>query len=227
MAALVREGRTLVFVSHDMTAVEALCNRALLLANGRLTEDGPARDVVAAYLAGVDAERLAEDGGDQLAGDNDLQILRTTIHDRLGRETERLHAGEPMTVRLHYRATRPIVGPLFNVGLGDGYRDCFTVASMVRDGGAPELIEGEGTLDCTFAELPLLPGMYEVWCSARGALGYGQLVPWHRVRRFRVESDDAREGKAAISYRSLSKAPVVLPYSWHLSGEHEEMRDAG
>lgn len=227
MATLVQEGRTLVFVSHDMTAVEALCDRALLLRNGRLTEDGPARDVIASYLAKVDAELLAADGGPDVTSDSDLEIVRTTILDGLGRESDRVRAGEPMTVRLYYRAVRPIASPLFNVGLGDGHGGCFTIASMTRDGGAPEILSGEGTLDCTFAELPVLPGVYEVWCAVRGALGFGPLFSWQRLRRFRVESHEVRGGKAAVSYGPLSKAPVVLPYSWRLSEGREEILNAG
>lgn len=227
MATLVREGRTLVFVSHDMTAVETLCNRAFLLANGRLTENGPARDVVASYLASVEAELLAADGRTDAVRDEELEIVRTAILDGHGRESDSVRAGEPMTVRLHYRTARPIEAPLFNVGLGNGHGSCFTVASMTRDGGGPELVSGSGTLDCTFSELPLLPGTYEVWCAVRGALGYGPIFSWQRLRRFRVESDEVRRGKAALSYGPLSKAPVVLPYSWRLSEDREGMRDAG
>src|SRR5204862_6448383 len=53
MARLVREGRTLVFVSHDMSAIETLCERAVLLDAGLVAHDGPARDVVRDYLTEV------------------------------------------------------------------------------------------------------------------------------------------------------------------------------
>ena len=55
MGELVREGRTLVFVSHDMSAVEALCNRGVILDGGRIRSEGPAREIVREYLAGVEA----------------------------------------------------------------------------------------------------------------------------------------------------------------------------
>jgi lipopolysaccharide transport system ATP-binding protein len=44
------EGRTVLFVSHNMAAVSALCDRAILLDGGRVVEDGPANDVVDQYL---------------------------------------------------------------------------------------------------------------------------------------------------------------------------------
>jgi lipopolysaccharide transport system ATP-binding protein len=55
--AAVREGRTVIFVSHDMAAVTALSRRALLLDRGRVTATGPVRDVVRTYL-----ESVAQDG---------------------------------------------------------------------------------------------------------------------------------------------------------------------
>ena len=50
MRELVREGRTLVFVSHDMSAIETLCERAILLRRGEIALDGPAQEVVREYL---------------------------------------------------------------------------------------------------------------------------------------------------------------------------------
>ncbi len=48
-----REGRTVLFVSHNLSSVVSLCTRALLIADGRVIADGPAADVAATYSAGV------------------------------------------------------------------------------------------------------------------------------------------------------------------------------
>jgi lipopolysaccharide transport system ATP-binding protein len=50
MGDVAREGRTVLFVSHNMTAVQNLCQRAVWLKEGRLVEDGPAGQVVSLYL---------------------------------------------------------------------------------------------------------------------------------------------------------------------------------
>src|SRR6266436_1518852 len=49
IAELKEDGRTLVFISHDLAAVEALCERVLLMEGGRLISDGPARQVIDEY----------------------------------------------------------------------------------------------------------------------------------------------------------------------------------
>jgi lipopolysaccharide transport system ATP-binding protein len=51
MESIEREGRTIIFVSHNLTAVQSLCHRAILLDHGRITMDGPSDEVVRTYLA--------------------------------------------------------------------------------------------------------------------------------------------------------------------------------
>lgn len=212
MSSLVKEGRTLVFVSHDMSAVETLCRRAVLLRGGRIVADGPARAVVHEYLLGVQNERLAT-ASRPSTGAPDLEVTRVTVHDARGVEGAELHAGEPMTVRLHYSAHRPIAGPIFSVGLSDGRLGCFVLASMLVDGDVPEVISGAGHVDCVFADVPLQPRVYEIWGSVRGAAGFGDLVDWQRLGLFRVRGDVQEAGRSAVTH-SLDDAPVKIPYRW-------------
>ncbi|HET7572549.1 MAG TPA: ABC transporter ATP-binding protein [Gaiellaceae bacterium] len=212
MARLVREGRTLVFVSHNTSAVETLCQRAILLRGGRVALDGPAPEVVAAYLDSFAEERLGGDGDGAAAGTH-LEILRTTLHDGAGREVAEVRSGEALTVRLHYRARAPLAHPIVNVGLVDPRIGCFSIASMLRDGGSPEVLAGEGTIDCTFAALPLLPRAYEIWAGGRGERGFGAILEWQRLRTFRVVDPRERAGKGSVSV-AMNSAPVEIPYRW-------------
>ena len=45
-----KQGRTVLFVSHNMSAITRLCSRAILLENGQIKADGPSREVVAKYM---------------------------------------------------------------------------------------------------------------------------------------------------------------------------------
>jgi ABC-type polysaccharide/polyol phosphate transport system ATPase subunit len=212
MAALVREGRTLVFVSHDMSAVETLCQRAILLQAGQISCDGPARSVVRQYLLAVQTERLAATSCLAAVGE-DLEIVRVSIHDARGEETAEVQAHKPMTVRVHYRVPRPVTRPIFSIGLSDGRLGCFALASMLVDGQGPDVISGEGHVDCVFADLPLQPKVYEVWGSVRGQVGFGDLVDWQRLGLFRVRGGVNELGRSAVAH-SLDDAPVKIPYRW-------------
>jgi ABC-type polysaccharide/polyol phosphate transport system ATPase subunit len=216
MSELVREGRTLVFVSHDMSAIETLCERVVLLKRGEIALDGPAREVVREYLLGVEAERLASDADAETASDSMLEIFRVSIHNAEGQEISEVPAEQPMGIRLHYRARDPVDGPIFSIGLSDGRLGCFALASMLVDGNAPELIAGEGYVECVFDGLPLMPRTYEIWGSVRGSSGFGDLVDWQKLRLFRVSGEVIGGGKSAITH-SMADAPVRIPYRWRIS----------
>ncbi len=211
MGELVREGRTLVFVSHDMAAVEALCQRAILLRHGRIWQDGPAREVVRAYLLAVQAERRAASSGRSIAGEG-LEITRVSLHDQGGNEVVEAESGVPLTVRLQYRAERAVAKPVFRIGVSDGRIGCFTAASMFVDGATPG-IGGEGQLNCTFEDLPLEPRMYEIWGSVRA--GHEEVIAWQRLLLFRVGGEISEDAKRVAALSSDS-TPVKIPYRWNI-----------
>ncbi|MDX6689285.1 MAG: lipopolysaccharide transport system ATP-binding protein [Solirubrobacteraceae bacterium] len=212
MAALVRQGRTLVLVSHDMSAIETLCDRAILLRGGHPASDGPAPDVVREYLISAQRQRVSTQTLPSPSGEG-LQITAVSLHDRTGAEVDVVTSDEEMTVRLHYKASQPLRRPIFTIGLSEGSRTCFTVASMLVDGCVPEVIDGEGYVDCTFARLPLQPMAYAIWGEVIGEAGYGEIVDWQQLRRFRVAADIDGLGKSAVTH-SMVHGPVKMPYHW-------------
>jgi ABC-type polysaccharide/polyol phosphate transport system ATPase subunit len=216
MRELVEEGRTLVFVSHNMSAIESLCERAILLDHGRVADDGPAREVVREYLRQVEDALVREDAAGSITGEG-LAIVDVTLHDETGREIAEAAAGQPLAVRLHFHAPQPIEQPIFEVGLNDGRIGPFALASMLIDGAAPRSIAGDGYVECVFAYLPLLPRVYELWGGVRHGAGFGDVVDWQRLRFFRVAGEVDGAGPAAVSH-SLSNAPVRLPYRWTFGG---------
>jgi hypothetical protein len=126
---------------------------------------------------------------------------------------EELRRGDPLTIRVHYRASEPVRRPIFSIGLGQGIVGCFSLATMLVDGGVPDLLDGSGTVDCTFAALPLASGMYDVFLSVRGEAGYGDLVDWGRRALFRIADDPERRSVDTIA-RAIADAPVELPHVW-------------
>jgi ABC-type polysaccharide/polyol phosphate transport system ATPase subunit len=214
MGELVREGRTLMFVSHEMSAIETLCDRAILLDHGRIQHDGTAREVVKSYLEAVQREQVERREIAKWTSSEDLDLLEVTVLDSAGRAVDEIKPDEEMTVRVRYRANRRIEHPSFSLGLADGMSiRCFALASMLVDGRTPEYIEGEGVVECHFDALPLRPRIYEVWGEVVGGSGYGDLVEWQRLRHFKVVEDADARGRSAVSHGMLD-APVKLPYRW-------------
>jgi lipopolysaccharide transport system ATP-binding protein len=109
MEDVTQQGRTILFVSHNMPAVTRLCSRAILLDEGRVIQDGPAHRVVNAYLwpaIGTPAAREWEDPAKAPAGDvARLRAVRIRAED--GRVAEVLDVRRPVAVEMEYEVTEP------------------------------------------------------------------------------------------------------------------------
>lgn len=210
MSGLINEGRTLIFVSHDLTAVEGLCSRAILLVEGRVHQDGPSHDVVRSYIEMVHSGIATNHVLPVPVGGAHIEIVRVTLHAADDREIQEAVSGEPLTVRVHYMTQKRIIRPMLSIGISDAGRSPLTFASMLADGNAPAWLEGAGHVDCRFQDLPLQPRSFEIWASIRSENGAGDLLQWQRFRRFVVRSPKAATGRASV--RSIG--PVIIPYAW-------------
>ena len=219
MSSLVREGRTLLFVSHDLPAAEAICSRAIFLNEGRVQEDGPARPVIARYLAWTDEKRHHVLDPEAQAG-RDLRIVAATLHDLSGQERYAFHTGEGIELRLRFEGNRELRKPHVNVGISDGRAGLLVQCSMLHDGDAPERVGAEWECRCRIEALPLRPRLYQVFCDVYGETGHGVLTEWSQVSSFRIEGT-LGEGPLAVSDLSTS-GPVEVPYSWRVNGAGDE-----
>jgi ABC-type polysaccharide/polyol phosphate transport system ATPase subunit len=94
------EGKTIIFVTHDMFSLRRFCDRALLLEKGREVHLGSPKDVAEQYLEinfGRDPEALREEGA--RAGDGDARVLEVWVEGEDGRRVPAVPQGQRMTLR--------------------------------------------------------------------------------------------------------------------------------
>jgi lipopolysaccharide transport system ATP-binding protein len=108
-----REGRTILFVSHNLQAIRSLCSRALLLEGGRLVEDGPTSEVIQSYLsrqkANMDLSNASlADRTNRTAGR--VRLTRVGISDASGAERWNFEVGEQIVLTLEWEAFEPVDG---------------------------------------------------------------------------------------------------------------------
>jgi len=115
-----------VFVSHNLAAIELMCQRTIWLDRGRVCAEGQTSDVLRAYLDAVD------DAGDQ-SGDPYLTAECVEVLDRTGRPTECLAGDQPFTVRVTGHARRDLVEPVFVVTIRGDHGPLFA-GNMHIDG---------------------------------------------------------------------------------------------
>ncbi|MFL5917494.1 MAG: ABC transporter ATP-binding protein [Gaiellaceae bacterium] len=151
-----QRGGTIVFVSHDASAVERLCDRAILLRDGSVAYDGPTHEAIVRYrqlLAG-DRDPAERGAGLKEWGSGEARIAEVELLGADGEPRLQFLAGEPLTLRLHVSAERPL--PPLRVSLE--VRD----SSGLLVAGSGHLLDEPGRLRFEVEQLPLADGRFHV-----------------------------------------------------------------
>jgi len=97
------EGRTVLFVSHNMPSVARLCSRAILLNKGEVIKDGKVEEIISAYLSsgsGVTSERTWSE--DEAPGRNIARLRAIRVKDKDGKVNDTIEITEPVHVEMEY-----------------------------------------------------------------------------------------------------------------------------
>ena len=107
MSDVAREGRTVLFVSHNMQAVRRLCRTGMLLERGKLVAHGEAESVIRHYLGSVGRpdEGHRRWDGDTFLGDERCQVRAVAVADDEGRPSSTFFSSRPITVTLEFDLT--------------------------------------------------------------------------------------------------------------------------
>jgi lipopolysaccharide transport system ATP-binding protein len=116
-----QRGGTIVFVSHDAASVERLCERAVLLRDGRVELDGSTQEAIARYHKLLADERDPEESAAGLReyGSGEVRIVEARLLGSEGEERLQLAAGEPLTVELRIAAREAVPAPVVSLELRD------------------------------------------------------------------------------------------------------------
>jgi lipopolysaccharide transport system ATP-binding protein len=104
MEGVAREGRTVLFVSHTMPAITNLCQRAILLDEGKIALDGPASEVVGTYLnagLGTTAAREWHDR-DKAPGGDIVRLCAVRVKTRDGQIADTVDIRQPVAIEMEY-----------------------------------------------------------------------------------------------------------------------------
>ena len=217
MKQLVGEGRTLVLVSHDLHAVESVCERGLFLLDGRVATEGPTREVLGNYLRWVEDRGIAAARPGRAAGM--VRVVSVTCHGMDGRERRQIEPGEGLEIRLRFESETPLRRPHVNLGVTDGRPGLLVQVSMLNDGQAPESVGTEWECRCRIETLPLLPRLYHVYGDVFSEHGYGVLMDWTHLTTFRVVGEHGPGPQAVHNAGSTTSGAVAVPYSWSVSSD--------
>jgi lipopolysaccharide transport system ATP-binding protein len=160
------QGRTVLFVSHNMTAVQRLCPRAILMRTGTVAADGPVDHVVREYLSYLhNSADTAFDANPERTGTGDVRLVAARAIDSDGNSTRGLVAGRPASFEFEYDNVRHVKRAHFAVTIFNHLGDAAThLDTWLYDNDPVELLE-RGKFVCRIPNVPLPPGEYRLSVS--------------------------------------------------------------
>jgi lipopolysaccharide transport system ATP-binding protein len=156
-----RQGRTVLFVSHNMVAVEKLCNRCIVLDRGRVAFDGATRAAVDYYMTASGSETDTVDlrRSRNRSGTGEVHI---TACESFVDDGNRIRSGEAFTIRIHFACQQKVRKPAFAVSiLTRSGTNLFSIYTSDLDYCIPELSE-DGSIDLRIDSPNLLAGTYSI-----------------------------------------------------------------
>lgn len=210
-----RGGRTVLFVSHNLSTVQSLCRRGIFLKNGRIAYDGDTSAAVTAYLRSIEqAATLDIAHRSDRRGSGRTRIVRLTVSGG-GASGPALATGSP--VRFTFRTERVLPGLSCSFTIYDQKSQPVVAFDSAVHGPADASDPSLGTdMVCEIDELPLLPGRYHI----NAALNTGPELQDHLegAAVFEVEQGQMR-GRPEVN--SHGYGSICVPHRWLQAGRTE------
>jgi lipopolysaccharide transport system ATP-binding protein len=214
MSGIASEGRTVLFVSHNMAVVQALCRRGIFLQDGRVQTDAPIEEAVSAYLKTLEqivSEDLLERTDREGAHDVRLSQVAVSSEDQEG-NTRGLATGRP--ARFDFKVTEAhkrlsCSFTIFN-NLGHPIVAFDSATNSLEDGWNGS----KSRYSCVLEELPLAPGRYRLDVQLRDDSHLQDAI--EAAAFFDVEP-------GALAGRPVSlddkRGDILVRHRWSLPGE--------
>ncbi|MBU7008169.1 ABC transporter ATP-binding protein [Phosphitispora fastidiosa] len=217
--------KTIVFVSHDHSIVEKLCNKAAWLHNGELKFFGDTKEAVNLYLdclSSKQEKRMAVEHdsepeivehnettvnidnvrkGPERWGSGEIMITDVKMFGIERREKYFFETGEPMEVAIHYRVQRMVNNPVFGVGFfrNDGLQ-CYGTNTFIDKINTDDL-QLEGVIKFQADSMNLLEGKYYLDVAVHDDHGWAYD---YIVRRCTFE----------VASRTIDAGVARIPHKW-------------
>jgi len=204
-----RKGRTIVLVTHDMTTVQTLCHRAMLIHDGELRYLGDPEEAAMRYyrmnFGGADAHIPGDER--QAVPDVHARVVDTWLDNAAGERVENVEQGEPIGLGVVFEARHDLEAPVFGFHFvnADGVPVFGFNRTLERE---PDRVEaGRRVRISGQIENPLLPGRYSVSCLISRNRAAGDLA-LHVVRLLDFVVYGTRPGPGSVSVRADVEAVV-------------------
>lgn len=212
-------GRTVVFVSHNLNAIERVCGRVVLFEGGRIKVVGHGKEVVNEYIRsngnvldnvreGIDHAQI-----DYVCADLSRPIVVTQVQIKNTSSSQFIKTGDSVVIEIAYSARQKVLYPAFGISIenSQGFELC-RVSTLPISGYAIESIENDGIIKLKIPSILLAGGIYylSVYITRPNV---EQIVRLDKVVKFYIEPSDVFGSGFTIKD---SYGPLVLNHEWKL-----------
>lgn len=211
MSEIAREGKTILFVSHNLDLVDRLCHRAIFLQGGSLRYEGSVHSAIAQYVAdGTNIGAIRDLGQHARVGDGRARFMQVEMLDASGRHIDFHRFGENLTVAFTIEANCNLkdVGVAVVLSSVSGNR---IITSWNRE--ADRIFNfavGRRRICCDFENLRLRPG-HGLWISLWMEQGGSVLDSVESAAEFQCRADDSESLRLSTD---RAQGLIVVRQNW-------------
>jgi lipopolysaccharide transport system ATP-binding protein len=164
MTEVASQGRTVVFVSHNLAIIQALCQRGILMERGEAVADGPVKQTIDRYLGSLEraaSDDLMERSDRDRRGYRDTMLRHVEIRDESGGPPDVVVSGQAVTIAVE--VTEAVPSLECRLTIADSLGQPLTTMDSEISAPVDRRDTAAGTrLECRLSSLPLLPGRYRL-----------------------------------------------------------------
>ncbi len=153
-------GRTVIFVSHNMGAVKELCQKGILLNEGRIKMYDEMSHIVTEYLQNYVGQSF-EEGIKFRRGAGNVKMEKLKFLNADGNEIDNIVCGEPVTIEILYSSNLEKIDELIlGLTISESNGQFLTVLNNKMSNFNFKNVKGKGTITCTIPKIPLMSGRH-------------------------------------------------------------------
>jgi lipopolysaccharide transport system ATP-binding protein len=220
-------GGSIIFVSHNMTAVEHISDKVMLIDKGGVKDCGTPSEVIMKYHR--DMLRLSEKADDRLAGSRItsevITIDKLSFKKTSGESTSEFNYGDPVEIQIDYTCHCEVEAPYFFIKLQRSDNvEPMAMFAMHWDRIELGTLSSTGSVKCLLKNTVFAPGNYGVTIGVLANPSSQLGKKWHVQPReygaFHVTFDKLRTVMPGLPSQNIYTGigPVILPHIWKLNG---------
>ncbi len=218
MGEVAKQGRTVLFVSHNIAAIEALCSKGYMLEKGTVFKSGATGEVIQAYMSSFmsNGEQTLGQRTDR-KGDGKLRFRDVSFRSIGQTAAQSVQCGSDLEISLGYESkAESLRNTVLSITIHNAVGQCLLLFDNEMVGCDFASLPSTGRLNCLIKRFPLAPGQYHVnlYCEVNGSL-----ADWiQQAAQLTVEPGDfygtgrlppASHGGVLVSHKWIATGPTA------------------